>query len=122
MPEKPREGLKAKIKAGKPLIGSYVTFSSPEVVELLAHAGMDFVTIDLQHSSPNWETLSHMVRAADAAGVSPIVRLHTHEPSLILKVLDLGAEGLSLPNMKSPDDLRAVVDAAFYAPLGNRGA
>lgn len=122
MPEKPREGLKAKIKAGKPLIGCYVTFSSPEVVELLAHAGMDFVTIDLQHSSPDWETLSHMVRAADAGGVSPIVRLHTHEPSLILKVLDLGAEGLSLPNMKSADDLRAVVDAAFYAPLGNRGA
>jgi 4-hydroxy-2-oxoheptanedioate aldolase len=115
-------GLKAKIKAGKPLIGSYVTFASPEVVELFAHAGMDYVIIDLQHSSPDWQTLAHMLRAADAGGASPVVRMYTHEPSVILKVLELGAEGISLPGVQGAADIRAAADAIYYPPLGHRGA
>ena len=117
-----RPGLKAKIKTGMPLIGSYVTFPSPEVVELFARAGMDYVIIDLQHASPDWQTLVHMLRAADAGGVSPVVRLHTHEPSVILKVLELGAEGISLPGVRGATDIRAAVDAIYYPPLGHRGA
>src|SRR4029079_7235998 len=104
MPKETRPGLKAMIRAGKPLIGSYVTFPSPEVVELFARAGMDYVIIDLQHSSPDWQTLTHMLRAADAGGLAPIVRMYAHEPSVILKVLELGAEGISLPGVKSAAD------------------
>lgn len=115
-------GLKAKIKAGKPLIGCYVTFSSPEVVELFAHAGMDYVVIDTQHSSPDWQTLAHMIRAADAGGTHPIVRVHTHEPSFLLKVLDMGAEGISLPGVQNAENIRAIADAVYYPPLGHRGA
>jgi 4-hydroxy-2-oxoheptanedioate aldolase len=115
-------GLKAKIKEGKPLIGSYVTFAAPEVVELFAHAGMDYVIIDLQHSSPDWQTLAHMLRAADAGGASPVVRMYTHEPSVILKVLELGAEGISLPDVQGAADIRAAADAIYYPPLGHRGA
>jgi 4-hydroxy-2-oxoheptanedioate aldolase len=91
------DGLKAALKAGKPQIGSYVTFPSPEIVELFAAAGMDYVIIDLQHSSPDWQTLAHMIRAAEARRISPVVRVYSHEPALLLKVLELGAEGISLP-------------------------
>jgi 2-keto-3-deoxy-L-rhamnonate aldolase RhmA len=122
MPKDASPGLKAKIKAGKPLIGSYVTFTSPEVVELFAHAGMDYVVIDLQHSSPDWQTLAHMLRAADAGGTSSIVRVNTHEPSFILKVLEMGAEGISLPGVQGAEDIRAAVDTMYYQPIGNRGA
>ena len=122
MPKDVRRGLKAMIRAGKPLIGSYVTFPSPEVVELFANAGMDYVIIDLQHSSPDWQTLTHMLRAADAGGLSPVVRSYTHDPSVILKILDLGAEGISLPGVQSAADIRAAVDAMYYTPVGNRGA
>ena len=117
-----RPGLKARIRAREPLIGSYVTFPSPDVVELFAHAGMDYVIIDLQHPSPNWETLAHMLRAADAGGVASIVRMYAHDKNLILKVLELGAEGISLPGIASADDIRAAVDALYYPPVGNRGA
>jgi 4-hydroxy-2-oxoheptanedioate aldolase len=117
-----QSGLKARIRAGTPLIGCYVTFPSPEVVELFAHAGMDYVIIDLQHASPDWQTLAHMLRAADAGGISPVVRMHTHEPSVILKVLELGAEGISLPGVRNAADIRAAVDAVYYPPAGHRGA
>jgi 4-hydroxy-2-oxoheptanedioate aldolase len=116
------DGLKASLKAGKPLIGSYVTFPSPEIVELFAAAGMDYVVIDLQHSSPDWQTLAHMIRAAEARRVAPIVRVYNHEPALLLKVLELGAEGISLPGVKNAADIRAAIDAIYYAPIGRRSA
>lgn len=122
MNQSPRQGLKAAIKAGKPLIGSYVTLPSPDIVELFGRAGMDYVVIDLQHASPDWQTLLHMLRAADAGGVAPIVRMYTLDPALILKVLELGAEGLSFPGIKSTDDIRKAVQAMYYAPLGERGS
>jgi 4-hydroxy-2-oxoheptanedioate aldolase len=115
-------GFKARLKAGEAQIGCYVTFPSPEVVELLAHAGMDYVILDLQHSSPNWETLAHMMRAADAAGAAPLVRVHSRDPALLLKVLDMGAEGINLPLVKNAAEVRAVLDAIHYAPLGHRSA
>jgi 4-hydroxy-2-oxoheptanedioate aldolase len=116
------KGFKARLKAGAPQIGCYVTFASPEVVELLAHAGMDYVILDLQHSSPNWETLAHMIRAADAGGTAPLVRVHTRDPAILLKVLEMGAEGINLPGVKNADEVRAALDAICYAPLGHRSA
>jgi 4-hydroxy-2-oxoheptanedioate aldolase len=118
----PGTGLKAMLKAGTPLIGTYVTLSSPDVVELLAAAGMDYAVIDCQHASPDWTTLAHMIRAADAGGIAPIVRVHDHDASLMLKVLDLGAQGISLPGVTGVSDIRAAVDAAYYPPVGRRGA
>lgn len=115
-------GLKAKLKAGEAVIGSYVTFSSPEVVELFACAGMDYVLIDLQHASPDWQTLAHMIRAADARGIAPVVRVYDPHASLLLKVLELGAEGIAIPGVKSAEDIRAAVEAIYYPPVGRRGA
>ena len=117
-----RPGLKAAIRAGKPLIGSYVTLPSPDIVELFGRAGMDYVVIDLQHSSPDWQNLLHMLRAADASGVASIVRIYALDPSLILKVLDLGAEGISLPGVMGADDIRKAVQALYYPPLGQRSS
>lgn len=114
--------LKTKIRSGQALIGSYVTFPSPEVVELFGKAGMDYVVLDLQHSSPDWQTLAHMQRAADAVGTSTIVRVYDHDPKLILKILELGAEGISFPGVQRASDIRAAVEAMYYSPIGNRGA
>jgi 2-keto-3-deoxy-L-rhamnonate aldolase RhmA len=117
-----RPGLKAKLAAGRPVIGSYVTIQSPDVVELFACAGMDYAILDMQHSSPDFGLLQHMIRAADARGMSTVVRVHEHDPALILKVLELGPEGISLPGVRSVEDVKNVVDAAYYAPIGHRGA
>ena len=83
---------------------------------------MDYVVIDLQHSSPDWQTLAHMIRAAEARDIAPIVRVYSHEPALLLKVLELGAEGISLPGVRNAADIRAAVDAIYYPPVGRRGA
>lgn len=117
-----KPGLKARLAAGESVIGSYVTIPSPEVVEIFGCAGMDFVILDMQHASPDWATLANMIRAADARCISAIVRVHAHDPQLILKVLELGPEGISLPATRNAGDVRKVVDAAYYPPVGRRSA
>lgn len=114
--------LRARIASGGSALGSYVTFPSPEVVEVFAAAGMDYVVIDLQHSSPDWQTLAHMIRAAEARGIASLVRTYDHDPALLLKILELGAEGLVLPDVRSAASLAAVAEAVYYPPLGRRGA
>lgn len=115
-------GFKSRVRAGETLIGSYVTFPSPDIVELLAHAGMDYVIIDMQHSSPDWQTLAHMIRAADAGGTAPLVRVHSRDPEMLLKVLELGAEGINLPVVRNAAEVREAIDAIHYPPLGHRSA
>lgn len=117
-----RPGFKARLRARQPQMGCYVNLTSPDVVELMGRAGMDYVILDLQHSSPDWLTLAHMIRAADASGVSPLVRMHTTDPGIILKVLEMGAEGINLPGVKSADEVKAALNAIHYAPLGERSA
>jgi len=117
-----KPGFKARLRAGQPQVGSYVNIAAPEVVEIFGHAGMDYVIIDLQHSSPDWQTLAHMIRAADAVGVSPLVRMNAREPDIILKVLEMGAEGINLPSVKNAEEVRAAFDAIRYAPAGHRSA
>jgi 4-hydroxy-2-oxoheptanedioate aldolase len=117
-----RPGFKARLRRGIPQIGCYVTLPSPDVVELLARAGMDYVLLDLQHASPDWQTLAHMVRAAEAGGAAPLVRIHGRDPALILKVLELGVEGILLPGVSGAAEITAALDAMLYAPLGHRSA
>lgn len=43
--------LKHDLKSGKTCYGSFVTSPCPEVVEVLAIAGLDFVIIDTEHTA-----------------------------------------------------------------------
>jgi 4-hydroxy-2-oxoheptanedioate aldolase len=63
-----------------------------------------------------------MMRAADAGGAAPLVRVPDKSPETILKLLDMGAEGINLPCVESVKEIRAAVDAINYAPHGSRSA
>lgn len=115
-------GIKQKLAAGRACLGTYVTLPSPEIVEIFGAAGMDYVIIDLQHSAPSWDTLRHMIRAAEVVGVAPVVRVPDGETTRILRILELGAEGISIPGISSSAELQAITQACFYKPLGNRGS
>jgi 2-keto-3-deoxy-L-rhamnonate aldolase RhmA len=114
--------LKDRLMKGEALIGSYVTLPSPEIVEILGAAGMDYAIIDLQHSSPDWQCLAHMIRAGEARGIAPLVRTHDQSASTLLKLLEMGAEAILLPGLRNAAQLKTVADAVFYPPLGARGA
>jgi 2-keto-3-deoxy-L-rhamnonate aldolase RhmA len=96
-----------------------VTLSSPEIVELLAGLGFDWMFIDAEHTPIGPPEIQSLVRAA---GATPsIIRLASAEPTLIGKTLDTGAAGVIVAQVNSADQAGEVVAASRYAPAGRRG-
>ena len=96
--------VKGRLRGGEAVIGSFCNVPSPEAVEILGWAGLDFVIIDAEHGPADLETVTNMVRGAEASGTTPIVRVAMNEPQNILRHLDSGAQGLQVPMVNGPDD------------------
>ncbi len=111
---------KQRLLAGQPIIGPLVGFNSPTFVELCALAGFDFVMLDCEHGPMSVESLENLVRAAEAAEITPLARVPHNDPWTILRFLDVGVLGLLVPHVDSAEDARAAVAAAKYPPLGHR--
>jgi 4-hydroxy-2-oxoheptanedioate aldolase len=111
--------LPALLRGDRPLLGTFVGLPAPALVEMCGHAGLDFVIIDNEHGPAGVESTESMVRAARAAGVIPVVR--TLEPD-ILRMLDIGASGVQIPQVNTPEQAARIVAAAKYPPTGTRGA
>lgn len=112
--------VKEAIRNGQTVFGLYIAVPSPMMVELAGYAGFDFVRIDVCHSAVDLPAIADMIRAAEASGVVPMVRVD-NEPHLIAKILEAGAMGLFVPDVSTPAMARAVVDAVHFAPVGERG-
>ncbi len=104
------------------MTGTWAQIGSPETVEILAHSGFDFLIIDTEHGYFGVEGAENLIRAADAVGVPVIVRVQDKNPTLIMKALDLGAQGILVPQVSTREDALRAVQAAKYGPEGNRGA
>jgi 4-hydroxy-2-oxoheptanedioate aldolase len=112
---------KAKLKAGEPIIGPIIQFTSPQLVEIAGRAGFDFLFIDCEHGAIGLDECENMVRAADLVGLSTIVRVPENHAGQILRYLDLGAHGVQVPHLTTKDDALRAVDASKYQPQGSRG-
>jgi len=114
--------LKQKFKDLDFAYGTWTQFGSPEVVEVLGYSKQfDFTIIDTEHTYYGLETAENLVRAANASGLSALVRVYANEPNLIGKVLDMGADGVVVPQITNREEAEKVVQAAYYFPRGNRG-
>ena len=86
--------LPEMLRSGRRLRGIFNGIPSSAIVEMCAHAGFDFVVLDNEHGSADLTTTEHMLRAARASGIVPIVRCLEHD---IARSLDMGASGLQVP-------------------------
>src|ERR1043166_2898346 len=113
--------IKRKLADGEVVMGMMHFTASPMLVEVMASAGLDFFIIDFEHSPIDLETAAHLVRAGDAAGIAPLLRIPEVNDGLVKKVLNMGVQGIVLPHANLAS-CRALVDAAWYEPEGNRGS
>lgn len=113
--------IRALLKEGKTVTGMLLFTGSPVVVEMMAAAGLDFVIVDMEHSALDLDRAGHLIRAADAAGITSFVRVPEVDAPLIKKLLNLGAAGIVLPHANR-DNCVALLKAMRFAPDGERGA
>jgi 2-keto-3-deoxy-L-rhamnonate aldolase RhmA len=112
--------FRSKLDAGRVCIGPSITFSDPLVTDALA-SSVDFFWIDTEHSALAAETVGRHLLATRARRVPALVRVPGSAVPFIKPVLDVGADGVIVPQVRSLDEVRAVVDACRYPPLGHRG-
>jgi len=113
--------LKKMMREGQVALGPFAKLSSPATVEIMGHAGFDFVILDMEHGPLGYETVENLVRAAELVNVTPIVRVTENNPSLILRALDVGAQGVEVPHIGDKEDAECAVQAAKFTPEGHRG-
>ncbi len=113
--------MKDKIARGEPAFGVSMMFASPQLVEMIGHAGFDWVLLDCEHGSIGPGDLELMAMAADAVGITPIARPRSNASSEIQQVMDRGAMGVQVPHVITKADAERAVAAVKFGPAGSRG-
>lgn len=114
--------VKQKLQAGELALGTFLfEFNTPGIIPIAAAAGAEFVLCDMEHSGWNFETIRRLTASAPP-GVVPLVRVPTGQYHFVARALDMGALGIMVPLVETPDQVEQIVAAAKYPPLGRRGA
>ena len=114
------ERFREQIRAGEFPIGAGITFSDPLVSDALADS-VDFLWIELEHSAMSPEALHGHFLAARARNVPALVRVADGSIAIIKPVLDAGADGIIVPQVRNVDEVRELVNHCRYPPKGTRG-
>ncbi len=111
----------ALAKSDRSLVGLWVVSGSPLVAEIFAGSGVDWLLIDMEHSSNSLDTVLHQLQAVAPYPVSPLVRVPYGDDVILKQVLDIGAQNVLVPMVNTVEQARAVVSAVRYPPQGVRG-
>ena len=107
-------------REGKPAIGGFLSIPHAFAAEVMAHTGLDWLCIDMQHGCIDYSDAVNMLTAISTTAVTPIVRVPWNEPSVIMKALDAGAYGVIVPMVSNRAEAERAVAACRYPPTGMR--
>ena len=107
-------------REGKPAIGGFLSIPSGFSAEVMAHTGLDWLCIDMQHGCIDYSDAVPMLTAISTTATTPFVRVPWNEPSMIMKVLDAGAYGVIVPMVSNRTETERAVAACRYPPAGIR--
>ena len=107
-------------RANKQTVGAWLSIDSCFVAESMAHAGFDWLCLDMQHGLLDYNDVKIMLPAISTTSTIPFVRVPWNEPYEIMKVLDAGAYGVVVPLVNNREEAERAVAACRYPPDGIR--
>ncbi len=107
--------------ASRCLFGTWVKLPTLETLELLAHAGFDFVAIDTEHAPLSLASAYRLIAHAQGLGMCALVRTPDQASDDVQRLLDSGADGLLVPRVRSAAEAREAVARMLFSPGGQRG-
>ena len=116
----PRNAVKLAAASGERIRGLHITFAAPAAIEVLAAVDLQFVYIDGEHGCFDWRDIEVSCITCERHGLTPIARVPDLTSATITRFLDRGVRGIVVPHVESVADARRAIDAAYFAPLGNR--
>ncbi|MBG9986133.1 hypothetical protein HZY91_04400 [Facklamia sp. DSM 111018] len=113
--------LKEKLLNGEKVFGTFHGIGNASLVEIIGYTGFNFVLLDTEHGPYDVVAAQEYIRAAKVAKVTPLVRVKDSQRNSLLKMLDVGACGVIIPNVKTKAEVEAIILDSKYAPIGKRG-
>ena len=113
--------LRQKLAAQTPVIGIWSLIPSPTLAEIVGLAGMDFQILDCEHGFYDLPALENSIRASEAVGCAPLVRMADPNPAMVQSVLDLGVQGILMPQLSSCEAVERFLRCLRFGPQGTRG-
>jgi len=112
---------KLKLQAGQPAYGVLSTSADPQFAELFGLAGFDYYMLDAEHGLMDAAQVVDVIRACELVQMTPMVRIGSKDPKIVLQYLDAGMMGIMMPGLETGAEIRMLIDAVKYPPLGKRG-
>jgi 4-hydroxy-2-oxoheptanedioate aldolase len=103
------------------LFGAFLNLPSPALTEMLGVAGFDFAILDTEHGAFNLERTEGCLRAAASVGMPCLVRVGELNPHIVQLVLDMGADGIQVPEVEGAEEAARAVTLCHFPPNGTRG-
>jgi 4-hydroxy-2-oxoheptanedioate aldolase len=95
--------LKQALKEGKVIKGVLQFIPHPDITEMLAATGWDFIQFEAEHAISADEG-KVLTLAADASGITPLVKLAGLDPLQIAHWLDAGVQGVKVQHIQTRAD------------------
>jgi 4-hydroxy-2-oxoheptanedioate aldolase len=112
--------VKRALNSGVPQIGSWLSLASPIAARFMSRSGFHWLTLDMEHSSADWETAASIFGSVAEGGCIPLVRVPSITIENAKRALDLGAYGIVFPMCNSVEEAELAVAACKYPPVGRR--
>lgn len=118
--EKRRLALRTKLKSRKPVFAAWTSLYHPSITEIFSRSGVDFIGIDIEHSTISQEQSQRIIAASQASGSLCLPRIASHNMEMIKRLLDSGADGIIVPMVNTAQEARDIVSWCKYPPQGKR--
>ncbi len=112
--------VKVELQAGKPQVGTWLSFGNIFATRLMARTGFPWLTVDMEHSPISWMEAGTLFGVIADAGCVPICRVPNGDHTHIKRALDAGAMGIVAPMVDTVEQAKSIIAAAKYPPVGNR--
>jgi 4-hydroxy-2-oxoheptanedioate aldolase len=112
--------LRTLWQSGGAAVNGWLSIGSSFAAEVMAHAGWDSLTVDLQHGPLDYTMALPMLQAISTTDVVPFARVPWNEPGIIMKLLDAGCYGIICPMINTRAQAEQFVASCRYAPVGFR--
>ena len=114
--------LRTLLYGQSPVLGVMLSeFENPNIVRIFQQAGFQYLIVDDEHGYFDYSRVAALIAVASGHSFPVIVRVPGVSREYITKVLDMGASGILVPMVDTPEQARQVVSYSKYAPVGHRG-
>jgi len=118
--EKRRLALKEKLRGRNPVFAAWTSLYHPSITEIFSRSGVDFVGIDIEHSTISQEQSQRIIAASQASGSLCLPRVASHNMEMIKRLLDSGADGVIVPMVNTVEEAKRLISWCKYSPEGKR--